>query len=48
MIFYINKVHVAIIVITTSVSFCANIEFANFSLITLKFFLLDLLEIDMI
>jgi len=28
----------AIIVITTSVSFCANTEFANFSLISLKFF----------
>jgi len=33
-----NKVHVAIIVITTFVSFCANIEFANFSLISLNFF----------
>jgi len=34
-------------VITISVSFWANIEFANFSLISLKF-LLDQLEIDMI
>jgi len=37
MIFCINKFHVAIIVITASISFCVNIEFANFSLISPKF-----------
>jgi len=44
MIFCINKVYDVIFVITISVSFCANIEFGNFNLISLKFSL-DQLEI---
>jgi len=36
MILYIYKVHQVIIVITIYVSFCINIEFANFTFISRK------------